>query len=275
MAEAFTINGVSLDSYAFMLTDLSGALSTPPRRGSNVAVPGRHGVIRTRKRFDAAEIVLPLWIVGANPDGSIPEDATEAETLFANRDALLRLLHADPLVLAYTRPDGSTRQARAELTEVLDFTRIGVRAEAKVSVALTLYDGFWFDADPVSQTITGASGTTAELTAFAGATAPMADLVLVFQGPVNNPQLNFGDGYVKYNGVVSAGRQLVIDTAVWQVNPGTGSVWSPDLRQVEYAPGPRWLELDPAVDPFEITFLHTGGGSASCSIQGRRAYLAP
>lgn len=277
MSEAFTINGVSLDTYAYMLTDISGTMSTAPRRGSNVTVPGRHGAIRTPKRFDPAELVLPLWVVGAAPDGSVPPGSTAAETFFANRDELLRILNADPLLLEYTRPDGTSRSAYAEVTEVLDFARVGVGPEAKVSVAMTLFEGFWFDTDPVSQIITGATGVTAELTEFAGATAPMADLTLTFTGPVNNPQLNLGGGsaYVKYNGVVAAGRQLVIDTAVWQVSPGTGTIWSPDLRQVEYAPGPRWLELDATVTPFEIAFLHTGGGSATCSISGRRRYLAP
>lgn len=277
MAEAFTINGVSLDTYAYMLTDISGTMTVAAKRGSNVTVPGRHGALRTPKRFDVAEIVLPLWVVGALPDGSVPPGSTAAEEFFTRRDELLKLLYADPLLLEYTRPDGTSRSAYAEVSEVLDFARIGAGPEAKVSVALTLFEGFWFDTDPVSQIITGTTGVVQALAAFEGATAPMADLTLTFTGPVNNPQLNLGGGsaYVKYNGTVAAGRQLVIDTAVWQVSPGTGTIWSPDLRQVEYAPGPRWLELDATVTPFEVAFLHTGGGSASCSISGRRRYLAP
>lgn len=277
MAEAFTINGVSLDSYAYMLTDISGTMSTPPRRGSNATVPGRHGAIRTPKRFDVSEIVLPLWVNGALPDGSVPPGSSMAEEFFARRDELLNILQAPTLLLEYTRPDGTSRSAYAECAEVLDFARIGAGPEAKVSVALTLYEGFWADTDPVSQIVTGTTGTVQALTAFEGATAPMADLTLTFTGPVNNPQLNLGGGaaFVKYNGTVAAGQQLVIDTATWQVSPGTGTSWSPDLRQVEYAPGPRWLELDATVAPFEVQFLHTGGGSATCSIAGRRRYLAP
>lgn len=273
MPEAFTINGVSLDTYAYMLTDISGTMTTPARRGSNVTVPGRHGAVRTPKRFDVAEIVLPLWVVGANPDGSVPGGSTAAREFFKRRDELLRILHADPLLLEYTRPDGTSRSAYAELTEVLDFARVAAGPEAKVSVALTVFEGFWFDTLAVSQEVTGTTGVDQALTAFVGATAPMADLTLTF-GPCNNPQINFGDGFVKYNGVIASGRQLVINAGNWTVNSGTGAAWSPDLRQVEFSPGPRWFELDPTVSPFEVEFVHTGGGSATCTINGRRRYLA-
>lgn len=274
MAEAFTINGVSLDTYAYMLTDISGTMSTPARRGSNATVPGRHGAIRTPKRFDVSQVVLPLWVNGALPDGSVPGDTTAANLFFTNRDALLKILQAPTLLLAYARPDGTSRSAYAESAEVLEFARIGAGPEAKVSVALTLYEGFWFDTLAVSQGITGTTGTIQALTAFNGATAPMADLTLTF-GPCNNPQINVGDSFVKYNGVIATGRQLVINAGNWTVNSGTGAAWQPDLRQIEFGPGPRWFELDPTVAPFEAEFVHTGGGSATVTINGRRRYLAP
>jgi hypothetical protein len=274
MPEAFTINGVSLDTYAYMLTDISGIMSTAPRRGSNVTVPGRHGAIRTPKRYDPAELVLPMWVVGALPDGSVPTDSTAAKEFFKRRDELLLILNSGTLLLEYTRPDGTSRSAYAELVETLEFARIGAGPEAKVSAALSLFEGFWFDTLAVSQEVTGATGTIQALTAFEGATAPMTDLTLTF-GPANNPQINVGDGYVKYNGVISSGRQLVINAGNWTVNSGTGAAWSPDLRQVEFSPGPRWFELDPTVSPFEVEFVHTGGSSATCIINGRRRYLSP
>lgn len=273
MSEAFTVNGVSLDSYAYMLTDISGTMSTAPRRGTNVTVPGRHGVIRTPKRFDPAEIVLPMWVNGALPDGSVPPGSSMAKEFFKRRDELLNILQAPQLLLEYTRPDGTSRSAYAECTEVLDFARIGAGPEAKVSVALKLYEGFWFDTLAVSQIITGTTGTVQALTAFTGATAPMSDLTLTF-GVCNNPQVNVGDSFVKYNGVISSGRQLVINAGNWTVNSGTGAAWSPDLRQIEFGPGPRWFELDPTVSPFEAEFVHTGGSSATVTINGRRRYLA-
>lgn len=277
MTESLTINGVSLSTWAYMAPSVAGLLTVPARRGDNVTVPGRHGAVRTPKRFEPNDVVLPLWINGAAADGSIPSGSTAAREWYKRRDELLRVLYADDLLLEFTRPDGSARSAYAQVTEVIEFERIAMIPTAQVNIGLNLYEGFWFDSTPVSQTVTGTTGVTAALTAFQDATAPMGELTLVFDGPVNNPQIAFGDGntFIKYNGTVASGRKLLIDTAVWQVSPGTGTIWTPDPRQIEFAPGPRWLELDPSASPFEITFFHSGGGSASMSIEGRRRFLAP
>lgn len=275
MNESLTINGVALDSLAYMVPDVSGLLTVPAMRGDNVVVPGRHGRIKTpRKRFDEAEIVLPMWVAGSLPDGSIPVGSSAARQFFARRDELLRLFYADPVTLAFTRPDGHVVNATCEVTEVLDFTRVAAEPLAKVSVALTIFGAFWQDSVAVSQAITGPTGTAQPLTAFAGATAPMSDLLITVAGPCSNPMFTHGDRWVKYNGVVSAGQQLVLNTETWQVSPGTGTVWAPDLRQVEFGAGPNWLEIDPTVSPFQVTFVHTGGGSASAVISGRRKYLS-
>ena len=277
MSEALTINGVSLTSLAYMVDDISGVLTVPSRRGENVIVPGRHGVVRTRnKRFDANEIILSLWIVGAEADGSIPGGSTERIEFFERRDELLNLLYADPLLLEFTRPNGHAVNASCEVVgEPVDFTRRYDEPLAKVAVALSITGAFWQDAISVSQEVTGPTGTVQPLTAFVGATAPIQNLLITFFGPVNNPMIAVGNRSVKYNGVISSGQQLVLNTETWQLSPGSGSIWSPDIRQVEFSAPPTWLELDPTTTPFSATFTHTGGGSATCTIAGRRTYLAP
>lgn len=277
MAEAFTLNGVSLDTYAHMLTDISGIMRVPERRGDNVVVPNRHGRIRSRgKKFDANEVTLPLIVVGADPvTGALPTQQEELDAFFERRDQLLNLLYADPAVMAYTRPNGHTVQAEYEVLDVLDFTRRYNEPLGKVNVALEIPDAFWQDADSVSENIVGPTGTEVPLTAFVGATAPISDTVITVFGPCNNPMFVHGNRWVRYNGVIDAGRQLQIDMGRWIVGPGTGTLWAPEIRNVEQgAPGP-WFEIDPATVPFSVTFSHTTGGSATATISGRRKYLAP
>lgn len=277
MAEALTINGVSLDSYAFMDSDISGLLTVPGRVGENVKVPNRHGRIRTvGKTFDSNEIILPLWIVGCEPDGSIPIGSDERREFFKRKNELLQLLYADPCLVQFTRPDGHVVQAAVEMAaEPLDFTRRHDEPIAQVSVALEIYGAFWEDADSVSQSITGVTGTEVELTEFEGATAPMSDVVITVFGPANNPQFSHGARWVKYNGALTSGQQLQIDTGSWIVGPGTGTLWTPTVANVDQGrPGP-WFEIDPATVPYSVIFTHTTGGSASASISGRRKYLAP
>jgi hypothetical protein len=269
--ETLTINGVALDTYALLLTDVSGLMVSPPLRGENTTVAGRHGVLqRPGKRFAAAELVLPLWVNGARPDGSVPSGSAAVE-FFQRRDELLQLLHSDPLVLAYTRPGGVTVEGRCELVEALSFARAGVGAEAEVSVALTLLDPFWSDTEDSAQTIT--SGSPVELTAFAGSTAPIADARITFFGPVNNPRLAIGSRYVQFNGVIGEGRELLLDCGHWRASSGAGDDWSPPVTQIYREPGPAWLEISPSSGPLMATFTHSGSGSASVEIAGRRKFL--
>lgn len=279
MPESLTANGFSLRQSWCDVENLGPLMVTGARRGENVEVPGRHGTVRLRhKRYTEARPSLPMWVLGIDPDtGLTPADPVSQ--LHRNLDRLLSVFHAETVELVHTRPDGSSRMAVVELAAepTVASRERSYPPMSRVTFDLAMPDPFWADAEPVYHTIIGVSGTTGDLAEFKGATAPMSDLVIRFQGPVNNPQLNFAGGsvFVKYNGAVSAGRQLVLDTTTWQVSPGTGTSWNPDVRQVEFAPGPRWLELDPSARPFEVEFIHTGGGSAMVSIEGRRRYLTP
>lgn len=271
--EQLTVNGVDLGSYCYMTTDVSGLLSTPAKRGDNARVPGRHGELRTlRKRYDANEIVLPMWVLGARPDGTIPASGEDRE-FYRRRDALLQIFAADEVTLEFRRPDGVSLASAAEVVDVLDFTRRWAEPMARVSVALRLIDAFWTETADVSQTVTGVNGTTVELTVFSGSTAPVADARVTFYGPVSNPRITIGDRSLQFNGVVAAGRELLLESEHWRATSGAGPLWSPPVTQIYREPGPAWLEIPPTSEPPTLTWSHTGGGSASVEIAGRRKFL--
>lgn len=275
LPERLLVNGVDLGSYAYMTTDVSGLFRTPELRGENLVVPGRHGRLRVEgKRFDAGEIVLPLWVVGCRPDGSIPAGGMERE-FYRRRDELLQLFYGDEVVLRFRRPSGVELSTRVEVVDVMDFTRRYVEPLALVSIALTRIDPFWSDVEDAAQTITGVSGTAAALTAFAGATAPIPDARITFHGPVNNPRLAIGQRWVQFNGVISGGRQLVLECEHWRASPGNGEAWTPDHRQIYREPGPAWLEIPPSATPLEAVFTHSTGGVATVEIAGARKFLTP
>lgn len=279
MTEQLAANGQDLNPATrwCWVEDFAPVLVSPTRRGQNTPVPGRHGEIRTpNKRYGVTDLVVPLWVLGVNQITGKPPVDTYRQ-LHDNIDQLMRLFTTPTVTLTYTRDNGYARQAVCEpMLEPVVFERQrSLPAAAQMKVALTILDAFWLDASPVTQNIVGPTGTTQELTEFASASAPMTDLRVTFQGPVNNPQLLHGTKSVQYQGVIPSGRQLVLNTKTWTPSPGTGAAWSPDLRQVSFFPGPPWFELDPSVAPFAVTFNHTGGGSASCSITGPRAYLSP
>ncbi len=270
--ESLSVNGVQLDSRCFMLRDSSGIMNSPGIRGSNITIPGRHGdLVRPNKRFDAAELVLNLTVVGALSNGSVPVGSDPQLEFFKRRDELVSLFHAPTVVLVHTLPDGSMRRAVCEVSDVLTWDRPAYSDSADVSIQLRVVGAFWQDVNPVSQTFTVVSGTTVSLTQFAGATAPMTDLTLTF-GAGNNPTLAQGSRYFTYGQVISSGRQLQVNCSDWTLGIGTGSAWTPDMKFISYDPGPTWFVLDPNLSN-SVSLTHTGGGSMSCTISGYRKYL--
>lgn len=278
MRESLTANGLDLNPASgwCWVEDLNPLLSAPGRRGSNVVVPGRHGTIRTpNKHYTDADLVIPMWVLGVDRDtGRAPSDTYGQ--LHANIDALLKAFSTPTVTLLRDRGDGYIRQAIAEpmLEPVVLERHKSAPAAARVSVALNLFGAFWEDQSPVTQVIEGPSGSRHELTEFAAATAPMHELTLTFLGAQNNPQLELGDTSVSFGATLTPGQQLVLNTANWTVSPGTGASWAPDLRQVEFSPGPVWFSIDPSQTPLTVRYTHTGGGEATCAISGRRRYLS-
>lgn len=73
--EGWMIDGVPLQTYAYNITTLGGSrMAPPPLRGTNVNVPFRPGSTWQPRIPDSRTITLAMWVIGANKDGSIPED---------------------------------------------------------------------------------------------------------------------------------------------------------------------------------------------------------
>lgn len=274
MTEKVLVNGVSLDTYAFMLGDSSGLMITPPLRKADVDVSGRHGTLPAPiRRYGPGKVVLKLAVLGAMPDGSIPGGSTERRQFFARRDELIALFHAPSVVLDYTPEDGVTpiRRAVCELDDEMSFKRVAAEPIATVPVVLRIPDSFWSDVATTTASGTVASGGTISLAGFAGSNAPITDGVVTF-GPGSNPTLIQGGVFVAYDGVIAAGRQLTLDCSDWSVGIGSGSAWTPDRGAVRYDPGPSWFEFDP-LRASTATLTHTGGSTMLASFTGRRRYM--
>lgn len=281
--ETITVNGVDLSTLVRNVESLAGLLRTPERRGENIAIAGRSGRLRQSGRsFEAGVMTLPLWVVGADAaSGATLYGDAAVTSFYARADELVRLLHAEPLTIDHTLPDGSVRRAVAELAdEPLDFTRqLGSPLFGRVSVALTIPGAFWSDVSTVSVGPTAlATGASTTLTAFAGATAPMEDLIVTF-GPGSNPSLSqpLSGAFVAYDGVIASGRKLVVDTETWSVT-GTidaGGTWAPLITAVRFGPAAKFFYLTPpsaGTGPV-VSLAHTGGGTATVTVSGRRKYM--
>lgn len=269
----YVINGVDLESVAVILGDDEGLITPPEQPDVTVKVPGRHGVIDVGGTVGPGFITFSGYILGVDPTTGQWNVAEPFPEYLRRVDALQRLFTAPRLDITAIRPDGTSRRAYGRLMGSLQPAQ--QRANpwfGRFKVTVRIAAAFWEDSAAVTQNIDGVTGTTVPLTAFQAATAPLSELTITVPGPCNNPLWIHGDRTLQWNGVIPAGRQLVINTANWTVSSGTGAAWTPDLRQVSFGPGPSWFELDPQRDPFELTWIHTGGGNTRSWITARRKY---
>lgn len=270
-----TVNGVDLATFAGRVERMQR--TTPPLRGADILVAGRHGALPVLQRpHSPGAIVWPMWVKGVDPTTGLISAGTTIDQIRGRYDDMSRLFHADPLDVRYIYPDGVVRQATARLAlEPLEFDeQPGAVQFGRFAPALSIPDAFWADVDPVTTgALTYTSTQQRTLTAFAGATAPMSDLTVTF-GPGNNPEIRqpATGAFIAYDGVIGAGQTLTIycdDTVTAQL-VGTGGL-VPDYTKIRFLP-PRWFDLNPAAG-LTVEVRHTGGGTMNCTVAGRRKYL--
>lgn len=289
MTATITVNGTSLDELTAQgVQGAQGLHRVPGKRGQNVKVPGRHGELYVPgKRYEPAALVLPLWVRGVLPDGTLPADEPARLEVHRRLRTLTRLFTVGELVtIRHTLTDGTAREISGEVTDTIDWTIAGAGRSTvgQVTIGLDCPDPFWTDLADTTSTVTLATGQTATLTDFAPADAPMDDLRVTF-GPGNNPELSQPStgAYIGYDGVIAAGRKLTVDAAAWTVT-GTvdaGGTWNPGsaptqhIARIRHGRHPRLFTLAPQDPAPTVRLTHTGGGTMAATVTGRRRYLVP
>lgn len=279
---AFLVNGVDLTTFATRIATAEGLQDTPaPEAGlvSLYAADGAYdpygGVGQPRPPDGTGSITFDMWLAGVDPvTGAVPAFTGTANAYYRQWDTLVRLFHRRQLTIDFVGPVG-TRRAVGRLTSGMKPSR--ERSSpwfGRFQASVAIPGAHWTDLATVTTgAVALASGGTLSLAAFAGATAPCTEL-LVRLGAASNPRLTTSTGaYVGWNGVIAAGRQVEFATATGRIGPGTGTAWTPGYAPGSHAwfPGPRFLEVDPS-EPLTATLTHTGGGTATVEVLGKRRY---
>lgn len=259
---------------------VAGLLKVPAKRGSDIVIPGAHGqMFVPNKLFDAGNAVLSMWVRGVNPDGTLPgtTDSAARVAFHQRARALCDLFAPERVAIRHTLDDGTARQIVGEVTDVLDWSvrGSGRNTLGQVTVGLRCADPFWSDLDVSTQTVTGATGVTAQLGVFDGASAPMEDLLVVF-GESSNPRIEqVSTGiFARVGKVIPTGGTITVDTANWQVYGAGGAPTTGLYEALTYGGRgtARWFALMPESGGPTVKFEHTGGGTRSVTITGRRRY---
>lgn len=281
MSEQWLINGVPLESAAVILETDEGITETPEWRDRDVEVPGMHGLLDPglgpgglTRVLGAGRFGIGGLVQGVDPvTGEIPPGVDALQAYYDRVDELVKMWAPRSLTIEHVRPDGTMRRAVGR--------RVGVIAPARERAApwfgrwkaeLTIPGAFWATTVDVTIGATVTSGGAIPLGALGVGNAPITDALITF-GPGSNPTLVQGDRYLAYDGVITTGRQLAVDTnpAQPEVGPGLGSSWSPLDSSIRYGPGATWFEIDPTAGA--LALIHTGGGQMSVSITARPKYL--
>lgn len=283
--EPLYADGIPLDTYAHWTTIRSGRWQTPGVIGENVHVPARHGAIWVAgKTFDQNTIDLDMLIWGSDDDGNFAAD--QAEKVRENMAELLRIFtkRYNLIYLEQVQPDGSHREAYAEVLQALDFSTLGSTKVARLVVSLQLPSAFWQDTGIITwESNTGVNDQQVfSMPEFFGATAPLDELVYLVIGPADNPQLRGYDSgsYVGLVGSLASDEHWRINTRTWEsvvgTNIGFNGTGTSVIKDTLHGGSARLLELTPPETPSAASLILTGanfGTNSQVKAQGKRKYL--
>lgn len=278
----FTIDGVDLTAtLGIFVTSDSVFHASAALRSSAVSLPGMHGslTVQAEEFYDAGQLVLQCWMDGKG----------NATTHEQRLDAFMTLLQG-PLDVRKTMSDTSIRQALCYMRASIDPEhRPG--AFTKMTVPLEIPGVFWRDVAASTFTQTQpVNGTTYTMANLAGTTAPITDTVILWTGPITNPQATdpVSGSSITWQGTVAAGTQVRVQAATMTAVSGTGiGLTGPgtDASGALVPSGPgsafRLIEFMPAMvgsDPTNrsVSIKVNGSGitsATSVQVSARRAFI--
>jgi hypothetical protein len=280
--DTYYVDGVDLRSFAWRITTADGLQNTPGVLGDDIVLPGLDGAVEVfgafgqqRRPDSIGQITFDMWLQGVDPTtGLIPGGSRTELEYFARWDTLVRMFHRRRVTIDHIRPDATIRRAIAHLLPGQSITPSRERSSpwfGRFKATFAIPAAHWTDTSTITtgqQSLT--TGSTLNLSAFSGATAPCTELTVTF-GSGNNPLLSTSWGHIGWNGVIASGRQLSIDTATGTTGPGSGTPWTPGYDALTFAPGPRLFEIDPS-EALSAILTHTGGGTMTVEVSGKRRY---
>lgn len=289
--EWYTVDSVEFATHGYWISDVSKGHAG--RKGKDIDIPSIHGSAWREKRFESRRESWTIVITDANPTTGVTAstDASRRAQFNENYDAVMSIINksASQLQIKHNRidPNNSSltevRVGYGEITGSYDIEEHKDLLYAQFSVDVEYADPRWYDLSLYSPALT-ASITTAVSSASVTntsddiGTAPVTYMTITF-APTNgntlvNPTLTnstySSSSIIGYNGTISSGQSIVIDTENLTMKTGTGT----NVISSLYRSGTRqdWMVLFPTTNT--LTFSVTGTTSrGTCTISHKRAFI--
>lgn len=264
-------DGVELSTFAWNVTSRSSRWGIAGRQGENAVLPGVHGAMYVPgKMFNENTLLLTMWAVGSNPDGTFPSDRTRHQKCLENLEALMVLFTTPGLrpVRQY-QADGSIRELFGEVVEAIDISSMAGGSRAEFAVEIRVPGVFWFDAAAINQTLSVTSADqTLTFTSFNG-TAPLVNANFEVTGPATNPMLidpTTGQ-WVQRQGSQAGGVKWIFDSSNWTTTVAGANA----LATTVHGMGATWLDLSARQAGAQVRVTGANGGTVK--ITAKRAWL--
>lgn len=253
--EFWDVDGETLQTYAYNIVTIGGdRLAPPPLRGGNLLIPARAGTMWMPKVVDTRVITLGMWVVGANTDGSIPEEVTMKAKFDANYRMLRNLLWNPNSEFTLTKRfnvDGHLVQASAQAQFVSGLVpTMNGRTRAAFTVDLQLANPYFYSEPVITTLATGSQFITLD------GDAATNRIGIHFNGPRVNPKVrNDTMGVeVEYHATLVSGDQVDVDVDDYTsvTDPNVGLPYN-SVGAIRHSGDVSWLLLQPGLNEIEVS----------------------
>ncbi|TDT31095.1 hypothetical protein [Naumannella halotolerans] len=239
-------------------------------------VPRRRPLGSPLGMFEPMEGTVTLTVTGDAPAApGVPTAADLHVQLEHNVAYVLAELSRATVQLSRSHPGADTRTRSVRLSDpIVMAEEFGSPIGAVVIIPGSDPGGFWVGPSlpgtsrSIGQTLPGRDTEYVSR----GALAPNLTGEIVIVGPVSNPEVVWGDGYLWYSGAVAAGDVLRINAGTRQVSLNGAPVPPSSLRQVSNSAPPGQLFVHDPARPLTVR-SRDGGSSGTWQLNGRYRYF--
>jgi len=285
-----TVDGTLLDGLAWGVETKTKAM--PGSLAADIPIAGVDGVAASlNDDYEGSLLTLGMWLRGTDQNGIVPGNTNAIAQCRRNLDDLLFLFSKKHAFMDVREDigDGTVRQAWCKVATDPVVPSIIAGGAARFTVLLTIPDAFWQDV-ATNDWSQGSlvSGNTYTVDPLTGGNAPVADGILLLNGPANNPVITDAttSAYVKLNRTLAAGDTWRVNAGTWATQFGVGlSLGSADAAGSSGDPytesgggNARFLRMVPSyvggARTVRLSVSGAGFSSAtSLAVRARRKYL--
>lgn len=265
----WSVDGVSLQTYAQNIETLSGRFSPPPLRGDDVTIPYSPGQRWIPKEADSRIIPLAMWIRNYDSEGV----RGDFQTFDDNWRALRNLLWTPGRQVLLKKRfyiGGSLRSATAlaEFNGGLEPAMNG-RNAAKFTVNLKLADPYFYDDAIQTNTLVNGNQTVNIL-----GDVDTRNLKITINGARTNTKVMVTSPQalqVEYLDTLLAGSVASLDIMKYEaLTTPSGLAQYTSTGRVQHSGAPHWLALSPGNNTVNLS---STSGIGTVQLQTRGAWL--